>query len=97
MVAQPYVDGITDTVSHRIASSLTAGQVESMDVCTGEVTIRGAGQLTASATPLTRSSRPGPAPRALTTSSTITGHRHISLYPAGSSSNCTRQSRELRS
>lgn len=78
---QPYVDGITDTVAHAIASGLTAsqvtaehdtltvsvvcpdrwffgdfavvtsrdgrafvGEVESMDVCTGEVTIRGAGQ-----------------------------------------------------
>ena len=26
-MAQPYVDGITDTVAHRIASSLTAGQI----------------------------------------------------------------------
>jgi hypothetical protein len=80
MVSQPYVDGITDTVPHGIASPLTAGQiaaaagtisvsvvgpdrwfpgdvavvtsrdgrvfagqVEGMDVCTGEVTIRGAG------------------------------------------------------
>jgi hypothetical protein len=80
MVSQPYVDGITDTVTHRIASPLTAGQiaaaedtvsisvvcpdrwflgdfalvtsrdghpftgaVDSMDVCTGEVTIRGTG------------------------------------------------------
>ena len=88
MMAQPYVDGITDTVAHRIASSLTAGQiaveedtvsvavvwpdrwflgdfavvtsrdgrafageVAGMDVCTGEVTIRGAGQLSARATP----------------------------------------------
>ena len=79
MVSQPYVDGITDTVPHGIASSLTAGQieiavyeetlsvsvvcpdrwflgdvavvtsrdghafageVEGMDVCTGELTIR---------------------------------------------------------
>ena len=76
-MAQPYVDGITDTVTHHIASSLTAGQlaagqdtvsvlvvcpdrwfpgdvavvtsrdgrafageVENMDVCTGQVTIR---------------------------------------------------------
>lgn len=62
MVSQPYVDGITDTVSDGIASSLTAGQIA-----------------------------------VLTASSTITGHRHISLYPAGSLSNCTRQSRELRS
>ena len=81
-----YVDGITDTVSHNIASGLAAGQipadkdtisisvvcpdrwfhgdfavvtsrdgrafagqVESMDVCTGEVTIRGGGQLSARA------------------------------------------------
>jgi sarcosine oxidase gamma subunit len=27
MVPQPYVDGITDTVPHHIASSLTAGQI----------------------------------------------------------------------
>ena len=77
MVSQLYVDGITDTVPHGIASTLTAGQiaadedtlsvsvvcpdrrflgdfavvtsrdghtfageVEGMDVCTGEVTIR---------------------------------------------------------
>ena len=89
MMAQPYVDGITDTVAHSIASSLTAGQIAAdedtvsvsvvapdrwflgdfavvtsrdgrafagevagMDVCTGEVTIRGAGQLSARATPL---------------------------------------------
>jgi len=89
MMSQPYVDGITDTVPHSIACSLTAGQiaadedtlsiwvvspdrwflgdfavvtsrdgqafageVESMDVCTGEVTIRGAGQLSARATSL---------------------------------------------
>ena len=89
MVSQPYVDGITDTVPHNIASSLTAGQiaadedtlsirvicpdrwfhgdfavvtsrdglafagqVESMDVCTGEVTIKGSGQLSARATRL---------------------------------------------
>jgi hypothetical protein len=82
MMSQPYVDGITDTVAHAIASSLTAsqvpveqdtltvsvvcpdrwflgdfvvvtsrdgrtfaGEVESMDVCTGEITIRDAGQL----------------------------------------------------
>ena len=88
-MAQPYVDGITDTVPHRIASSLTAsqiaadedtisisvvwpdrwflgdfavvtsrdgrafaGEVEGMDVCTGEVTIRGGGQLSARATPV---------------------------------------------
>ena len=89
MISQPYVDGITDTVPHNIASSLPAGQiaahedtisisvvcpdrwflgdfavvtsrdghafageVESMDVCTGEVIIRGAGQLSARATRL---------------------------------------------
>ena len=87
MTSQPYVDGITDTVPHNIASSLTAGEiaadedtisisvvrpdrwfpgdfavvtsrdgrafageVESMDVCTGEVTIRGDGKLGAGAT-----------------------------------------------
>ena len=27
MISQPYVDGITDTVPHDIASSLTAGQI----------------------------------------------------------------------
>ena len=83
MMSQPYVDGITDTVTRSFASSLTAGQitvagdtvsisvlcpdrwlpgdftvvtsrdgrafagqVEGMDACTGEITIRGAGQLT---------------------------------------------------
>jgi len=82
MMAQPYVEGITDTVTHNIASVLTAdqiavgedtislpvvcpdrwfpgdfavvtsrdgrafaGEVEDMDVCIGQVTIRGAGQL----------------------------------------------------
>ena len=76
MVSQFYVDGITDTVTHDIASSLTAaqitadstfsiwvasadrwfpgdtavvtsrdgrvfaGEVESMDTCTGEITIK---------------------------------------------------------
>ncbi len=100
MVSQPYVDGITDTVPHQFASSLTAGQiavgedtvrvsvvcpdrwflgdfavftsrdgrafageVEGMDVCTGEVTIRGAGQLTARATPLRGFRGPGSAPQ----------------------------------
>ncbi len=29
MVSQPYVDGITDTVSHGITSTLTAGQIAS--------------------------------------------------------------------
>ena len=89
MVSQLYVDGITDTVPHNIASSLTAnqtaayedtisiwvvcpdrwffgdfavvtsrdglafaGEVEGMDVCTGEITIRGAGQLSARAVPI---------------------------------------------
>ena len=28
MISQPYVDGITDTVAHGIASILTAGQIE---------------------------------------------------------------------
>ena len=28
MVSQPYVDGITDTVSHGITSILTAGQIQ---------------------------------------------------------------------
>jgi hypothetical protein len=88
-MSQSYVDGITDTVPHHFASSLTAsqiaadqdlvnvrvvcpdrwflgdfavvtsrdgrafaGQVEGMDVCTGEVTIRGGGQLSSRATPL---------------------------------------------
>ena len=27
MMSQPYVDGITDTVTHDLASSLTAGQI----------------------------------------------------------------------
>ena len=77
MMSQPYVDGITDTVTHALGSSLTvspiaacqdtltvsvvcpdrwffgdfavvtsrdgralAGQVDGLDVCTGEVTIR---------------------------------------------------------
>jgi hypothetical protein len=89
MMSNPYVDGITDKVSHNFASSLLAdqipadedrvtisvtcpdrwflgdfavvtsrdggafaGEVESMDVCTGEVTIRGVGQLSARVTPL---------------------------------------------
>ena len=88
-MSQPYVDGITDTVPHSVASSLNAnqiavdedtlsisvvcpdrwflgdfavvtsrdglafaGEVESMDVCIGEVTIRGAGRLSARATPM---------------------------------------------
>jgi len=89
MMSQPYVDGVTYTVTHNIASSLTAGQitarqgtltvsvvcpdrwffgdfavvtsrdgraftgeVEAMDVCIGEVTIKGARQLSARAAPL---------------------------------------------
>jgi hypothetical protein len=89
MMSNPYVDGITDKVSHNFASSLTAdqipadedrvtisvvcpdrwflgdfavvtsrdggafaGEVESIDVCTGEVTIRGVGQLIARVAPL---------------------------------------------
>ena len=80
-MSQPYVDGVTDTVTHNLASNLTAaqitpgqdtltlsvvcpdrwsvgdfavitwrdgrgfaGEVEAMDVCTGEVTIRAAGR-----------------------------------------------------
>ena len=87
-MSQLYVDGITDTVPHRIASSLTAdqiaaaedtinvsvvcpdrwflgdfavvtsrdrlafaGEVAGMDVCTGEITIKGGGQPSARATP----------------------------------------------
>jgi hypothetical protein len=87
-MSQPYVDGITDTVTHNLANSLTAGQiaagqdtltvsvvcpdrwffgdlavvtrrdgrpfageVEAMDVCTGEVTLRDAGQPSARTTP----------------------------------------------
>ena len=87
-MSQPYVDGITDTVTHNLARNLTAGQiaagqdtltisvvcadrwffgdfavvtrrdghafageVEAMDVCTGQVTIRGAGQPSARITP----------------------------------------------
>jgi hypothetical protein len=89
MMSNPYVDGISDKVSHNFASSLTpdliaagkdsvtiavvcpdrwflgdyavvtsrdggafAGEVEGMDVCTGEVTIRGVGQMSARITPL---------------------------------------------
>jgi len=87
-MSQRYVDGVTDTVTHNLASSLTgaqitpgqdtltisvvcpdrwlvgdfavltrrdgcafAGEVEAMDVCTGQVTIRGAGQPSARITP----------------------------------------------
>jgi hypothetical protein len=87
-MSQPYVDGITDTVTHNLASTLTAGQipagqdtltisvvcpdrwffgdfavvtgrgghafageVEAMDVCTGQLTIRTAGQPAARTTP----------------------------------------------
>jgi hypothetical protein len=42
-----------------------AGEVEDIDVCTGELTIRGAGQLTAQATPLRGLRGPGPAPGVL--------------------------------
>ena len=35
MVSQLYVDGITDTVPHKFASSLTAGHIADMNVCTG--------------------------------------------------------------
>jgi hypothetical protein len=103
MMSQPYVDGITDTVAHAIASSLTAiqvaaeqdtltfsvvcpdrwflgdfavvtsrdgrafaGEVESIDVCTGEVTIRGPGQLSVRAAPLRVKNRAaGPPPARL--------------------------------
>ena len=41
-----------------------AGEVEGMDVCTGEVTIRGVGQMSARVTPLPRSLRVGSAPGA---------------------------------
>ena len=87
-MSQPYVDGITDTVTHNLARNLTAGQiaagqdtltisvvfpdrwffgdfavvtrrdgrafagqVQAMDICTGQVTIRGAGQPSARITP----------------------------------------------
>ena len=87
-MSQPYVDGITDTVTHNLASSLTAdqtaarqdtltisvvcpdrwffgdfavvtrpdgrafaGQVQAMDICTGQVTIRAAGPPSARTTP----------------------------------------------
>ena len=119
MMSQPYVDGITDTVPHQFASSLTAGQiaagedtvsvsvvcpdrwflgdfavvisrdgrafageVEGMDVCTGEVTIRGAGQLTARATSLRGLRGPGSAPE-------VPARRH-QRSPATSTSRCTR-------
>jgi hypothetical protein len=96
MLSQPYVNGITDKVSHDFASSLTAdliatdgdtvtisvvcpdrwflgdfaivtsrdglalaGEVEGMDVCTGEITIRGIGQLNARVTPLPGLHAPG--------------------------------------
>ena len=98
MMSQPYVDGITDKVSHNFASSLTAdqipadedkvtisvlcpdrwflgdfavvtsrdglafaGEVESMDVCTGQVTIKGVGQLSAQV-PSSRSPHAATAP-----------------------------------
>ena len=116
-MSQPYVDGITDTVTHNHASSLAAGkiatgqdtltisvvcpdrwffgdiavvtrrdghafagEVEAMDVCTGEVTIRAAWQLSARTTPL-----PGVCGPVSTgvLSRRHQDHRHISLYPAG--------------
>ena len=122
MMSQPYVDGITDTVPHQFASSLTAGQiaagedtvsvsvvcpdrwflgdfavvtsrdgrafageVEGMDVCTGEVTIRGAGQLTARATPLRGLRGPGSALE-------VPARRH-QRSPATGTSRCTRLGR----
>jgi hypothetical protein len=39
MVSQPYVDGITDTVTHGITSTLTAGQI---DIAAGEDTLSAA-------------------------------------------------------
>ena len=36
MMSQPYVDGITDTVTHDIASSLTAGHIA---IATGQDTL----------------------------------------------------------
>jgi hypothetical protein len=88
MMSQPYVDGITESVTHNLARSQTAGQitagqdtltlsvvcpdrwffgdfavitrrdgpafageVEAMDVCTGQVTIRAAGLPSARTTP----------------------------------------------
>lgn len=88
-MSQPYIDGVTDTVTHNVVSSLTvgqietgrdrlavsvvcpdrwflgdfavvtsrdgrafAGEVETMDICTGKVTIKGAGQLGTRATSL---------------------------------------------
>ena len=39
MVSQPYVDGITDTVTHGINSTLTAGQI---DIAAGEDTLSAA-------------------------------------------------------
>jgi len=96
MIAPSYVDGITDTVTHSIVSSLAAGhiatgtdtvsiwvvspdrwfigdfavvsgrdgrafagEVQDMDVCTGQVTIRGARQLTAQAALLPGPRSPG--------------------------------------
>ena len=56
-----------------------------MDVCTGEVTIKGAGPRTGASYLLTRSPRPRVSVGgARSPSSTIIGHRHISLYSAGS-------------
>jgi len=55
-----------------------AGEVEAMDVCTGQVTIRGAGQMSARTIPLPGLREPGQR-RA------VPRHWHISVYPAGSS------------
>lgn len=35
MMSQPYVHGTTGTLTHDIASSLTAGHIADMNVCTG--------------------------------------------------------------
>jgi HD domain len=118
-MSQRYVDGVTDTVTHNLASSLTgaqitpgqdtltisvvcsdrwlvgdfavltrrdgcafAGQIEAMDVCTGEITIRAGGQLSARTTPLRGLRRPGPPRGALTQP-----HRspaHLAVPGAGS-------------
>ena len=118
MVSQAYVDGITDTVTHHIASPLTAGQIEIAVyeetlsfsvVCPdrwflGDVAMvtsrdghafagaggqhghlhrrdhhQAAGQLSASCPPYAISTARVSAGGALTPSSRITGHRHISL------------------
>ena len=107
-----YVDGISDKVSHRFASSLTvdlitvgedtatisvvcpdrwflgdyavvtsrdgefAGEIEGMDVCTGEVTIRGVGQMSARITPL-----PGHRARPGCPYTRTRGARHVPRVP----------------